>query len=126
MSTMEEVLRVWRSECPALQKLWPEEAPVTAWEGLTFGDAPSDHVLLKIHLLNQGLTSVPATLGDLHSLGYVNLTDNKLRDVPSELGNITWPTYLNLERSCLGRIPSELGELTSERLFHRNGDGMAT
>ena len=98
MTTTEEVLRAWRADCPALQKIWPE-GPVSNWEGLTFGDAPSGDVLLKIHLPNQGLTSVPAALCAIQSLCYINLTDNKLRSVPSELGTVDWLTYLNLERN---------------------------
>ena len=32
-------LRAWRAQCPELQELWDESAPVTAWEGLTIGEA---------------------------------------------------------------------------------------
>jgi leucine-rich repeat protein SHOC2 len=122
MTTTEKVLRDWRAECPALQKLWPKDDPVTSWTGLTFGDAPSERVLLKIHLPDMGLTSVPASIGTLASLGYVNLTDNKLRDVPSELCNISWLTYLNLERNLLGRVPHQLGELTRLKTLHLAGN----
>jgi leucine-rich repeat protein SHOC2 len=117
-----DVLHEWRAICPELQKLWPESRPVKKWAGLTFASTTSEHVLLKIHLPEQGLKVVPEALGEIKSLGYLNLRDNKLESVPASLGDFLWLTYLNLERNRLARIPPEMGVLNRLKTLRLSGN----
>jgi Leucine-rich repeat (LRR) protein len=118
----EDILHAWRDESIKLQKLWPENKPVRKWAGLTFASTPNEHVLLKIYLPEQGLTSVPAALGEIKTLGYLNLRDNKLESVPGSLGEISWLTYLDLERNRLSKIPSKMGLLDRLKTLHLAGN----
>ena len=120
--TAETVLREWREASPVLIKLWPADWAVTQWVGLTFGDAPHDGVLLKIDMPGVGLTSVPATLAEIKTLGYLNLRDNMLESVPESLGDFDWLTYLNLERNRLSIIPSGLGRLDRLKTLYLTGN----
>jgi Leucine-rich repeat (LRR) protein len=105
------IIYAWRDSCLKLQNLWPLDIAVCKWYGLTFGDTGSltENTLIEIHLVNLGLTSIPAALGGLKGLSYLNLRDNKLTRVPAELADIQWLTYLNLARNRLSCIPPALG-----------------
>jgi hypothetical protein len=120
-STTAGILTAWRDGCPQLLKLWPEKK-VQKWAGLTFAEAPDEHVLLKIHLPGQGLTWLPNELGEIKSLGYLNLRDNKLTSLPPSLGDFSWLTFLNLERNILTHIPPEMGKLDRLKTLHLAGN----
>ena len=126
--TTNNVLMQWRADCPELQKLWLGD-DVTKWVGLTFDhlgpdgkdarvDTSVPPVLLKIHLTDRGLTSIPDYLGKIKTLSYMNFCDNKLLSLPASLGSIDWMTYLDVERNQLRDIPPELGDLTRLKTLH--------
>jgi len=52
-----DVLRAWRAKCPELRELWDESEPVTAWQGVTLGEAGGEDVgrqeLTLVHLSAQ-------------------------------------------------------------------------
>jgi Leucine-rich repeat (LRR) protein len=117
--TDENVLRAWRAECPELRALWGESAPVTAWKGVTFGETGGANGVrvvrvVRIALEKRGLTGdVPAALGGLTALTWLNLEGNQLTSVPAELGGLTALTGLSLSRNRLTSVPGRLGGLTA-------------
>jgi len=111
-----DVLRAWRRRSPGLQELWRDEsAPVTAWEGVTFGEAggAAEGRVVKIELHDKGLTSVPAALGGLTALTMLDLSHNMLTQLPVALGRLTALTTLDLSQNMLETVPAEVEGLTA-------------
>ena len=52
-------LRAWREQCAELCALWDESEPVTAWEGVTFGEGGGADAgrVVKLELGQKGLTA---------------------------------------------------------------------
>ena len=84
-----DALRVWRAACPELRALWDEREPVTAWEGLGFGEAGGADAgrVVEASISLKGLSGdVPAALGGLAVLKELDLSANQLTSIPNELG----------------------------------------
>ena len=99
---------------PDLARLW-------IWENEITGPMPIERLLkwpklTRIAFSSNNLTGeIPARLGELKNLEYMNFRDNQLSgEIPEELGNLTNLTYLNLRGNQLsGGIPKELGNLAN-------------
>jgi leucine-rich repeat protein SHOC2 len=138
----EDILRIMRERCPALQELWPAEGDASSWAGVTFGDAGGNGArrvvkldlkgklvgavevpaelgaltaLTELYLIRNQLTSLPAELGALTALTRLSLYGNQLTSLPAELGALTALTSLNLYGNQLTSLPAELGALTALR-----------
>jgi hypothetical protein len=110
------VLRAWRARCPQLRALWAEAARVTAWQGVTFGEAGGSDAgrVVRINLMCQGLTGdLPAELGRLTALTSLHLHGNMLTSVPAALGGLTALKSLDLSGNQLTSVPAVLGGLTA-------------
>lgn len=61
------------------------------------------------------LTGIPAEIGNMTNLGYLDLSNNQITgSIPSEIGNLNMLSILNLDYNKLaGSIPSEIGNLTN-------------
>ena len=85
----ELALNTWRSVCPKLAVLWPDGEPRV---GVKIGGSGTDAGrVVSINLQNQflNLNSVcvlPAELGWLTALTFLNLGNNLLTSVPADLG----------------------------------------
>jgi leucine-rich repeat protein SHOC2 len=89
------VLRTWRAMCPELQALWPEAARPEDWEGVTIENGR----VVKLELEGFGLTgAVPTEVGRLSALRVLNLADNELTSVPAEIGQLTSLGQLSCQR----------------------------
>jgi hypothetical protein len=74
------VLREWRLQCPVLRALWDESVPVTAWEGVTYGELGGADAGRVVELDLDGLCltgDVPAALGGLTALRSLSLVGNQ-------------------------------------------------
>eukprot|EP00740_Mantoniella_antarctica_P005641 CAMPEP_0181356324 /NCGR_PEP_ID=MMETSP1106-20121128/4363_1 /TAXON_ID=81844 /ORGANISM="Mantoniella antarctica, Strain SL-175" /LENGTH=489 /DNA_ID=CAMNT_0023469105 /DNA_START=1825 /DNA_END=3294 /DNA_ORIENTATION=+ len=116
----EDILRLWRDQCPALQTLWPAEKPVMRWKGLTFANTDAFASTLgwrvvKIRMSGKlgDVTEMPAELGRLTELTHFDIENNQLTSVPAELGRLTALTKLSLDGNQLTSVPAELGRLTA-------------
>ncbi len=98
---------------------WNSSAPLSEWHGV---GTDSDGRVDSLALFSNSLTgSIPAALGDLTKLKYLNLTNNSLTGpIPAELGNLTKLETLDLRDNkenrnggLTGSIPAELGDLTN-------------
>jgi len=91
---------------------WLETVTVGNWYGIT---VESGHVV-GIYLGENHLTgTLPAALGSLSNLRYLNLFNNQLSgSIPPELGSLSNLTDLDLGGNQLsGSIPRELGSLSN-------------
>jgi len=123
------VLRAWREECPELRELWDLSEPVTAWEGVTFGEAGGADAgrVVMIGVFYEGLTGeLPAAFGELIALKRLFLGGNQLESVPAALGGLTALTWLNLSNNQLTSMPAELGALTALKRLNLNGNQLTS
>ena len=105
------ILLEWRASSPRLQQVWSDEnAPVSAWEGVTVGAAGR---VVKIEIESKDLTGVPAALGRLSALTRLSLGGNQLTSVPAELGNLAKLKTLLLAHNRLTSVPASLGNLAA-------------
>ena len=91
--------------------------PISTWFGVTI----EEDFVTEIRLKDNNLSgTIPAGLGQLTSLQYLDLDTNKLTGtIPSELGQLTNLEYLYLNGNQLtGTIPAELGQLTNLWLLY--------
>ena len=103
------ILLEWRASSLQLQQVWSDDnAPMSAWEGVTVGAAGC---VVGIELYQKQLTSVPAALGNLAALKKLYLHFNTLTHVPKELGNLAALELLHLGANQLQSLPAELGNL---------------
>ena len=69
------VLRTWRAMCPALQERWPEDERPEDWNGVEMENGR----VVQLDLEQFGLTgAVPAEVGQLASLEFLDLRHNEL------------------------------------------------
>jgi Leucine-rich repeat (LRR) protein len=93
---------------------WLMSADPCVWSGVSC----SDEQVVQVRLVSNKLTGlIPAELGNLTALGFLDLSGNQLSGpIPTELGNLTALSNLVLSRNNLtGSIPAELGNLTALR-----------
>ena len=108
------LLRVLRESCPALKGRWPESQAPEDWHGVTMEDGR----VVELSLPNMRLGgAVPAEIGQLTSLEWLDLYGDELTSVPAEIGQLASLTVLRLFDNQLTRLPAEIGQLTSLRGF---------
>ena len=113
------VLRVLRETWPELQERWPEAARPEDWEGVTMEDGR----VVELDLEEFGLTgAVPAEIGQLTLLTWLELGNNQLRSVPTEIGQLTALKGLDLRGNLLTSLPAEIGQLTALRGLNLGGN----
>ncbi len=114
---------------------WNTTAAVSTWYGVTTN---TNGNVTHLYLLgNNLLGTVPAALGALTNLQYLNLSINRRYSggmyigglsgsIPAEFGALTNLTTLNLGVNRLsGGIPAELGDLTNLTLLSLYGNGLS-
>ncbi len=92
---------------------WNLNQPMDAWSGVQLN---SDGCVEELGLTFRNLTgTIPAELGTLSSLTYLNLQGNNLSGtIPTSLGNLGNLTLLYLSQNDLtGSIPASLGSLSN-------------
>ncbi len=92
---------------------WLSDAPIGEWFGVTADD--DGRVIELILSQNQLNGEIPAALGRLTDLEYMDLFGNQLQgEIPAELGSLSNLTVLRIWANQLrGSIPAELGNLAS-------------
>jgi hypothetical protein len=84
----------------------------------TFGFSAERGHVVKLSLYQQGLTSLPETIGNLRSLQYLYLERNHLSFLPGTIWNLTELIALSLYGNKLRSLPGTIGNLQSlQRLY---------
>ena len=94
---------------------WSTTSPIDRWDGITV----SNSRVTRLRLRRSNLTgSIPATLGSLSNLQWLNLASNQLTGtIPIELGNLSNLNQLWLAGNQLsGCIPSALSSVPQNDL----------
>ena len=96
---------------------WLSEEPLDSWEGVTTDDRGR---VIQLHLVEQQLNgSLPAEIGDLTKLKWLNIARNPnlTGDIPPEMAQLTELEVLYLwENDLTGSVPTWMGDLTNLRL----------
>ncbi len=92
---------------------WNSNASIGEWYGVST-NSDGRVVALSLHQ-NQLTGAIPAQLGSLTNLTWLNLDRNQLTGtIPLELGSLTSLERLSLyDNQLTGAIPTQLGNLTS-------------
>jgi Leucine-rich repeat (LRR) protein len=78
-------------------------------------------------LLNQlNLTSLPAEIGELINLKYLELSNNKLSSLPPEIGNLVELHAFYLDENNLTTLPPEIGNLVELHAFYLDENNLTT
>ena len=96
---------------------WLSNAPMGEWHGVT---TDSDGRVTDLSLYDNQLTGeIPAELGSLTNLRWLQLHNNQLTgEIPAELGSLTNLKGLWLASNQLtGEIPAELGDLANLKVL---------
>ena len=97
---------------------WKTDAPLGQWWGV---DTNVSGQVSGLSLAGNGLSGqIPAELGDLSSLTFLDLGSNSLSGpIPAGLGNLSSLEWLSVGGNSLsGPIPPELGNLTSLEILY--------
>jgi leucine-rich repeat protein SHOC2 len=117
------VLRTWRAMCPELQERWPEDEQPKEWDGVTMENGR----VVKLSLDEFDLTGeVPAEIGRLSALRYLDLDYSDLTSLPAEIGQLTSLEVLNLRNNPLTSLPAEIGQLTSLKWLYLRGNRLTS
>jgi len=100
---------------------WNTDESVANWYGVTVENIDgADHVT-KLYLYDKNLNGyIPAEMGNLTYLSYMNLSTNLLSGtIPAEIGNLINLTSLLLNKNELtGELPAEMNNLTNLTKFY--------
>ena len=116
-----------------------DDAPLSKWQGVT---TDSGGRVTELRLSENELKGeLPAELGNLDNLRFLNLQGNQLGNIagmghpggsslsssiPSELGNLSSLVTLNLRDNNLsGEIPAQLGDLDSLKWLYLSGNDLS-
>ncbi len=97
---------------PNWTNTWDLNTDMSTWYGISLDDSGN---VLAINLINNNLIgTVPAEIGNLPALFFLQITDNQLSGtIPTEIGNLTNLESLNLSGNLLsGPLPPELFSIT--------------
>ena len=139
-------LRALREKWYTLKQYWWVDRRPEKWHGVTMeigrvvglrlqdmglgGAVPAEiGQLTSLTYLNLGgnqLTSVPAEIWQLASLERLDLTHNKLTSVPAEIWQLTALRRLELYGNRLTSVPAEIGQLTSLRELNLGGNQLTS
>ncbi len=102
---------------------WSASLPIQRWTGVFRVSGRVAYVLLESKQLRGTL---PATLGDIEGLRYLDLRGNFLTgSIPAELGGLPRLVGLRLANNRLtGSIPAELGNLQKLSIVQLSGNGL--
>jgi len=98
---------------------WLQTNTPCRWYGVTCEDGHTTGLDLAGFIISKGYNrfglkgDLPAEIGNLTYLTYLDLAWNELSSLPPEIGNLTNLTGLYLSQNQLSSLPAEIGNLTN-------------
>lgn len=80
--------------------------------------------LRELHVANNKLTSLALEIGFLRQLEILNVKNNRLSDVPSHMGNCISLVEIDLSSNLLVDLPDTMGELQNLKALHLRNNGL--
>ncbi len=74
-----------------------------------------DMTIIRLDLRGEGITTVPAIIGDISSLKELDLSSNQIRSLPSTIGRLTNLASLDVRNNLLTELPSQITEISALR-----------
>ena len=133
----EVLLRIRDQLTGAGELNWDAQTALSDWEGVHLdplsaetsdAESPDDKLPLRVRrssLPEHDLSgTIPAEIGELSALEYLDLSSNKLDGhIPTELSELSAMVELNVNRNGLiGAIPKELGMLSNLKVLRLGGN----
>lgn len=84
----------------------------------TFGYKTEGEKIVGIGLVNEKLTSIPSSIGEMTSLRTLYLGSNRLTSIPESVGNLTNLEELDLQNNQLTSLPNSIGNLVNLQKFN--------
>jgi leucine-rich repeat protein SHOC2 len=75
-----------------------------------------------LYLSDNALTELPASIGSLSQLTYLNLDRNQIAALPPEIGNLQSLAYLRLNGNKLTAIPDSIAQLKALKRLYLKGN----
>ena len=66
----------------------------------------------------RSVTTLPAVIGNITKLVYLDLNDNSLQSIPSEIGNCTDLVFFDISYNDLTSLPATIGQMTKLVFFN--------
>lgn len=90
-----------------------------------FSAFPDPALLARIktlYLSDNALTNLPAAIGGLTQLTYLNLDRNQIETLPVEIGNLSSLAFLRLNGNKLTALPESIGNLKNLKRLYLKGN----
>ncbi|MFX1260061.1 MAG: leucine-rich repeat domain-containing protein, partial [Promethearchaeota archaeon] len=95
-------------------------------EWTTFGVKIEGDKVVGVGLYNQGLSTLPESIGNLSSLKILELWSNKLSTLPESIGNLSSLKDLRLGGNKLSTLPESITKLTSLQKLNLQSNQLTT
>lgn len=82
--------------------------------------------LNELYIASNKITQIPASIGKLRQLRYLDASNNELSDLPPELGMCTYLKHLLVFDNHLTTLPHELGSLSQLEMLGIEGNPLAS
>jgi len=77
----------------------------------------------EFRLINLNLTTLPAEIGDLDALIYLDLSSNSLESLPEEIGNLQEVRTINLQNNLLSELPAGITNIPLTYTYQTTEEG---
>ena len=117
-----QVLEMLLAANPDNRTNWNTSQPdMSSWNGVVTNQ---DDRVLELSLIQAGITTLPAEIGQLCLLESLSVSNNAITEIPSEIGQLQNLKFLRLNNLRLTSLPAEIGSLSQLTYFSARGNDL--